>query len=89
MQYISFLCSYICETIKLVYDLALNVLATKCPHGNKKLDNFSECVLTLVKLRLNLRNSDLGYRFGVSDSVVTQTIHKWLNVLYMALKFLI
>ena len=77
------------ETLKLVYDLALNVLATKCPHGNRKLDNFSECVLTLVKLRLNLRNSDLGYRFGVSDSVVTQTIHKWLNVLYMALKFLI
>ena len=25
----------------------------------------------------------------MSDSVVTQTIHKWLNVLYMALKFLI
>ena len=40
------------ETLKLVYDLALNVLATKCPHGNRKLDNFSECVLTLVKLRL-------------------------------------
>ena len=25
----------------------------------------------------------------VCQSVVTQTIHKWLNVLYMALKFLI
>lgn len=77
------------ETLKLVYDLALNVLPRVCPHGNRKLDNFSECVLTLVKLRLNLRNTDLGYRFGVSESVVTQTVHKWLNVLYVALKFLI
>ena len=27
------------EMLKLVYYLALNVLATKCPHGNRKLQS--------------------------------------------------
>ena len=44
---------------------------------------------TLVKLRLNLKNCDLGYRFDVCESVITNTIYKWFKILYVILKFLI
>ena len=67
----------------------LKVLPTSRVHGNRVLDNFSEFLMTLMKLRLNLKNKDLTYCFGVCESVVTHTVYKWLNILYMALKFLI
>ena len=59
------------------------------PHGNRKLDNFTVFLITLVKFKLNLKNCALGYRFHVCESVITNTIHKWLKILYVALKFLI
>ena len=43
----------------------------------------------MVKLRLNLKNAGLAYHFGVCESVISSTIHKWLQILYVALKFLI
>ena len=75
--------------LRKVFELALKVLPTSHVHGNRVLDNFSEFLMTLMKLRLNLKNKDLAYHFGVYESVVTHTVHKWLNILYMALKFLI
>ena len=53
------------------------------------MTNFDEFLLVMVKLRLNLQNKDLGYRFKISKSSVSQISHKWLNILYYALKFLI
>ena len=64
--------------LKMVFDLALKVLPPLSikPHGNRKLDNYTEFLITLVKLRLNLKNCDLGYWFGICESVITNTIHK-------------
>ena len=42
-----------------------------------------------MKLRLNLKNADLAFRFGVAESTVSKIIHKWLSILYISLKFLI
>ena len=36
-----------------------------------KLNPFNQLFLTLVKLQLNLRESDLGYRFGISVGTVS------------------
>ena len=58
--------------LRKVFELALKVLPTSRVHGNRVLDNFSEFLMTLMKLRLNLKNKDLVYRFGVCESVVTQ-----------------
>ena len=69
--------------------VTLKVLPTLQTHGNEIFYKFSEFLMTLMKLRLNLKNKDLDYCFGVCESVVTNTIHKWLNTLYIALKFLI
>ena len=69
--------------------LAVKVLPTSQTHENRVLGNFSEFLMTLMKLRLNLKINDLAYYFGVCESVVTHTIHKWQRVLYKTLNFLI
>ena len=51
-----------------------------------KLTLMDEFLMVLMKLRLNLLNEDLGYRFGVASSTVSRNFHKWLEVMYMRLK---
>ena len=75
--------------LRMVFDLALKTLPSVRMHGNRKLSNFTEFLITLIKLRLDVRNKDLGFHFGVSESTVTLAVHKWLNILYTTLKFLI
>ena len=41
--------------------------------------------MTLMKLRLNLSNKDIGYRFGVSPSTVCRYIDKFVNVMFVRL----
>ena len=77
------------DTLMAVFDLACKCLPSTTQHGLRKLTNDDEFLLTLVKLRLNLRNADLGFWFGIVESTVSAIIHKWLNVLYVSLKFLI
>lgn len=75
--------------LMMIFNLAQKTLPSVRTHGNRKLSNFSEFLITLVKLRLNLRNKDLGFRFGVSETLISLTVHKWINILYVALNFLI
>ena len=77
------------DTLKAVLDLACKSLQSTVPHGLRKLTNDDEFLLTIVKLRLNLRNADLAFRFGIAESTVSNIIHKWLNILYVSLNFLI
>lgn len=39
-----------------------------------KLTQFQEFVLTLVKLRLDLPFKDLAYRFGISVTIIIQSL---------------
>ena len=73
----------------LVFELALKVIPVTKKHGNRKLTNFEEFMLTIVKLQLNPQHKDLTYRFKISKSSVSQNCHKWLNLLHAGLKFLI
>ena len=45
--------------------------------------------MTLMKLRLNLFDQDIGYRFGVSQSTVSKNFRKWINACYIRLRPLI
>ena len=47
-----------------------------------KLDPFNQLFLTLVKLRLNLRERDLAYRFDVSVGTVSKYFITWVCFLY-------
>ena len=40
----------------------------------QKLDSLNQLFLTLIKLKLNLRNKDLAFRFSISESLVSRYI---------------
>ena len=54
-----------------------------------KVSPFDSLLLTLVRLRLNLRIEDLSYQFGVPVSTVADVFHKLISVMHVHLKFLI
>ena len=46
-----------------------------------KLSIFQQIMVVLMKLRLNLEEQDLAYRFNVSQSTVSKTFHKWIPIM--------
>ena len=44
----------------------------------RQLRSVDEFLLTMMKLRLGLKNQDLAQRFGVSPPLVSQIFHSWL-----------
>ena len=56
--------------LKAVFDLVSGSLLAK--HGNSSLSLFQEFILTLMKLRLNLRDQDLGFRLNVCQSTASR-----------------
>ena len=55
----------------------------------KTLSLFQEFVMVLIKLRLNVPNLDLAYRFEVSLSTVSRVFKAWMEVLDVRLSPLI
>jgi hypothetical protein len=53
------------------------------------LNTGSQVLLVLMKVRLNLLNTDLAFRFNVSTGAVSDTLNKGLTVLASKLAFLI
>ena len=49
------------------------------------LDPKNELFLTLMKLRLNKKDIELSYFFGVSETVVSRIFRTWLNFMYFQL----
>ena len=50
---------------------------------------FEQLVLVLMKLRLNLGERDLAYRFQIGQATVSRYFDQWLDVLYSSLSFVI
>ena len=57
------------------------------PHS--VLSVFDQLIMVLLKLRLNLMDQDIAYRFGVHQTTVSRNFRKVTNVLYNRLKPLI
>ncbi len=57
--------------------------------GATKLSKFKYFILTLMKLRLNSSNYDLGFRFGISESTVSRVFARWIEAMDVRLSFLI
>ena len=72
--------------LKAVFDLAIKGLPTSFYSG---CDIFDQFLMTLMKLRLNVSDQDLAYRFGVNQSTISRCIAKWLDVLHVKLSPLI
>ena len=67
-----------------------NFVAPFVPHTARSvLPQFQHLMMTLMKLRLNLLDQDMAYRFGVSQSTVSKTWRKWVDAMFIRLKPLI
>ena len=51
--------------------------------------SFVQFLIVLMKLRLNLTDRDLAYRFRVSQSSISKYFGKWIHILYIRMKHLI
>lgn len=49
------------------------------------LSQQEQFLLTLMRLRLNLRELDLAHRFGISQSTVSRYFQKWVTAMYVRL----
>ena len=67
-----------------------NFVAPFVPHtAPSVLPQFQQFMMTLMKLRLNLLDQDMAYRFEVSHSTVSKTWRKWVDAMFIRLKPLI
>ncbi|XP_068507646.1 uncharacterized protein [Syngnathus scovelli] len=66
---------FVLETVMLL--LAPHMDAIR----NAKLSKFQQLLLTLMRLRLDLRNQDLAYRFGIKVGTVVRTVHHVVNIM--------
>ncbi len=56
---------------------------------NSKLSPFEIIVMFFMRIRLNLVEEDIGYRFGVHQSTVSRNFYKVLDVMDVKLSHLI
>ena len=74
------------------FDILITTLHFVSPYVTKKtktLSPFQEFVMVLIKLRLNVPNQDLAYRFEISLSTVSRVFNAWMEVLDVRLSPLI
>ena len=69
------------EMLSVVYNFIKDNLSPRL-----SLTLLNQLLVTLMKLRLNLNNEDIGYRFAVHPSTVSRTITAMLDILYEKLK---
>ena len=70
------------KTLISVYKFASSGIV---PGNRSSLSLFQRFIMVLIKLRLNLGDQDLAYRFNVDQSTVTRHIQKWIEILYVRL----
>ena len=64
-------------TLLLVLEFVTSAITT--PRG--VLSPFQELFMVLMKLRLNLEERDLAYRFGIHQSTVSRIFKKWIALM--------
>ena len=74
------------QVLMKVFDLADPFIQD---HFNRKLNNFQEFLLVLMRLRLNLCEQYLAYRFDIHQSTVCRIFYKWIIVLSRRLAALV
>ena len=74
------------SVLKAVFDFVKKGLPENQFLGCSHFDQF---LLTVVKLRLNIGDQDLAYRFGINQFTVSRCVARWLDILYTKLSPLI
>jgi len=85
VKYYTGLPSY--EVLKVIFDFVSKGLPDCFSIGKKT--PFEQFFIVLMKLRLNLGDQDLSYRYGVCQSTISRYFSKWMDVLHTKLSCLI
>lgn len=73
-----------------VFSAVITLISPALPTmPNTKLTVFESIVMFLMKLRLNLMDEDIAFRFGVHQSTVSRNFHKLLDVMNARITHLI
>ncbi|XP_065671652.1 uncharacterized protein LOC136089529 [Hydra vulgaris] len=73
-----------------VFKHVFNLIENYVPANNAStMTKLQEFCIVLMKLRLNLLEQDIAYRFGISKPTVSRIFEKWLLVMARRLSFLI
>ena len=73
-----------------MFQIATTYISAHVVSGPRSsITKFQQFIMVLMKLRLNLPNQDIAYRFGVHQSSVSRNFRKWIDVMYIRLKPLI
>lgn len=67
-----------------MFSLTVKGLPDSCDSG---IGNFNQFLITMMKLRLDAGEQDLAFRFGFSQSTVSRSISKWVDILSTKLSF--
>ena len=71
------------HAVKAIFNLIAPAIED---HHLSSLSKFNQFLMVLMKLRLNLTDQDLGYRFGISQCTVSKIWMKVINIMYVRLK---
>lgn len=74
------------KTLMSVFNLTSHCIKRNFQNG---LESFSEFILVLLRLKLNLTLQDLSYRFDISVATASRIFDRWIHALSIRLKFLI
>ena len=75
-----------CTVLQAVFNITAKGIPTD---DTQACTLFEQFLITLMKLRLNLGDQDLAYRFAISQPSVSRYTAKWLDLLSTRLAFLI
>ena len=54
-------------------------------HQRHVITKFQQYVMVLMRLRFNLNEVDLSYRFGIGQATVSRLFDKWVSVMFTVL----
>lgn len=66
----------------MLFNWLMAFVPDESARNKMKLPYFQQFCLTLMKLRLNLREQDLAYRFKTSKATVSRYFHFWVHAMY-------
>ena len=87
MKYYTVLPSY--SILNALYEYLTEHLKLPSVITSAKKSVFEQFVLVLMKLRLNLGDQDLAYRFQIAQPTVSRYCNRWMDVLYTCLSCLV